>query len=389
MDIAMNRVSTLDSDRAINNDRRFRLIAIGTEVPQNGALSILPEAVQRQLKSIRTDLDTFSELEIRCLVMHGYCVSRAAWENLLVEAESRADDLHSRVCNKVLQIPRYDEETSIPWDPFGNSTTGRKPTPLNDESGTFLSASAVPQLQNSQKLRSRFFAARDWVTYLNLLCFVLLTVAGYKILSVVFHRDSPDYLARTYTETIELVAPSSPVARGSMTRTVVASFIKLKNDDAMLERGAATTGDRIEAECYSHPRAEFRESLVTFPGVMKHEYILRVPLTYDASFTAQNVSYQFRFINNLSASSDWVYFIPAFPIERCVIVLKFPVSKQCKHLTLSKIAESGVKKTLLYDSSDPTKRMVAFDWDPASGRFVWTTSNLKPEATGYRFDFDW
>ena len=389
MDIAMNRVGTLDLEGSTGLDARFRLIAIGAEAPRNGVSCILSEDIQRQLKSIRTDLDNFSEFEIRCLVIHGYSVAHAVWTNLLLEAESASSDVSERTCTKILKLPR-GPATFMPWDPFQKPTTSGKQTrATQDDNAVFVSASAVPTLQECQKLRARLFAARDWISYLNVALLLLVTIASYKFLAVVFRRESPDYLARTYSETIEIIPPTGAGARGSMTRTIAASFIKLKNDGAMLERGAATRGDRIDAVCFTHPDAEYRESRLTFPGVMTHEYVLKIPLKYDASLLAQNVSYQFRFINNLAPDHDWIYLIPAFPIEHCVMTIIFPPSKPCKHLTFSKITESGVKKSVLFDSQDATQRTASFDWDLSAGRFTWTVNNLKPEPAGYRVDFDW
>jgi predicted acylesterase/phospholipase RssA len=393
MDIAMNRVGSLDLEAAVRRDPRFLLLNIGHEVPRGKKPSTLTEEVQRQLKSIRTDLDAFSDLEIRCLVLHGFCVARELWPEIAYPIGARFRSLRVESQERLLRSLGVDLRLLTPWDPLlAIGGKQKDQPPPNYATGIFEPIVAVPLLQKSQKLKLRFFDARDWVSYLNLLVCAIVILVAFHFGVQLFRHETPDFLARSYEETIELTAPettSQTNSRGSMRRTVTASIIKMRDDGVPLERGVATVGDRVEATCFSHAKAEFIELRPNFPGIMKHEYSLKIPLLFTPSLAEQNVVYQFLYVNNLSAGSDWVNFIPPFPIAHYQMVLQFPLLRPCKHLLVTKITEAGVNKSVIFDSAKPPIAASGFDWDAAKGKLIWSATNLTTGPVGYQVDFDW
>src|SRR4029077_19509588 len=80
-DILMDRVWQLESE-TFKDAAGFKFARITDVVePEEDATALHPE-IQRQLPTIRTDLDRFSPLEIETLVRHGYCVGRKACRSL-------------------------------------------------------------------------------------------------------------------------------------------------------------------------------------------------------------------------------------------------------------------------------------------------------------------
>lgn len=92
-EVFMKRLADLEKELAGGDQSdEFRFLRI-SDVTEPG---VLPDAVQRQVKHIRTDLDRFSFSEIRALVLHGYEVAARATEGWT-------------------DVP---PEKMVPWDPF-------------------------------------------------------------------------------------------------------------------------------------------------------------------------------------------------------------------------------------------------------------------------------
>jgi predicted acylesterase/phospholipase RssA len=80
-DILMDRVWQLENE-TLQDTSDFTFARITDVVdPEEDPTALHPE-IQRQLARVRTDLDRFSELEIDCLIRHGYCVGRKACRTL-------------------------------------------------------------------------------------------------------------------------------------------------------------------------------------------------------------------------------------------------------------------------------------------------------------------
>jgi predicted acylesterase/phospholipase RssA len=76
-DILMDRVWQLENE-TLQGASGFVFARITDVVEPDVDPTALHPELQRQLARVRTDLDRFSELEINCLVRHGYCVGRKA-----------------------------------------------------------------------------------------------------------------------------------------------------------------------------------------------------------------------------------------------------------------------------------------------------------------------
>src|SRR6516164_7276690 len=97
-DILMDRVWQLESE-TFHDTPGFVFAPIAEIVwPGEDPTALHPE-IQRQLGNVRTDLDRFSDLEIRSLVQHGYCVAR-------------------KVCRSYPDLFGNELPKDRPWDPI-------------------------------------------------------------------------------------------------------------------------------------------------------------------------------------------------------------------------------------------------------------------------------
>ena len=78
-DILTKRINELE--RRFVSDDKFKLVYIGKIIKKSIDPTAMAPVLQRELVSIRTDLDKFSQLEIAALVRHGYCVARERLED--------------------------------------------------------------------------------------------------------------------------------------------------------------------------------------------------------------------------------------------------------------------------------------------------------------------
>ena len=150
--------------------------------------------LQRQAARIRTDLDAFSDLEVRSLVMHGYCVARRA--------------LRTRPDLFAEEVPK-----GPPWNPI----------PLGDEASPSTTVTGMDAIQSTAEARvlrksatrrvaSRILSLRDWPTY-ALVPIAALLVLGLPYLVFVSFRD-----AQHNRQIIEAVAEMSPLYRTILAR---------------------------------------------------------------------------------------------------------------------------------------------------------------------------
>jgi predicted acylesterase/phospholipase RssA len=164
-DILMDRVWQLESENF--QDTFGYVFARVTDVvgPHEDSTALHPE-VQRQVASIRTDLDAFSPLEISCLIRQGYCIGRKA-------CRSRTDLFGT-------ELP-----SNPPWDPVPPASLPRNAPPHSHLDGssqeTNPSTIQARQLQASASRRiwSTLLSFRDWTSFIYIPLFLLLLLAGY------------------------------------------------------------------------------------------------------------------------------------------------------------------------------------------------------------------
>ena len=77
-ELMMKRMSALTYGLAAGSSNRVVPIGIGAVIERPPDANVQKVEVQRALRTVRTDLDAFSSLEIRCLIRHGYAVAREA-----------------------------------------------------------------------------------------------------------------------------------------------------------------------------------------------------------------------------------------------------------------------------------------------------------------------
>jgi predicted acylesterase/phospholipase RssA len=164
-DILMDRVWQLETE-SFQDTFGFVFARITDVVgPHEDPTALHPE-VQRQVASIRTDLDVFSPQEISCLTRQGYCTGRKA-------CRSRTDLFGS-------ELP-----SNPPWDPFPPASIPRDAAPALRPDGssqeTSPSTILARQLQASASRRiwSTLLSFRDWVSFLYTPLIVLLLLMPY------------------------------------------------------------------------------------------------------------------------------------------------------------------------------------------------------------------
>jgi predicted acylesterase/phospholipase RssA len=161
-DILMDRVWQLESENF--QDTFGYVFARITDVvgPREDSTALHPE-VQRQVASIRTDLDAFSPLEISCLTRQGYCIGRKA-------CRSRTDLFGS-------ELP-----SNPPWDPIPPASI---PQSRIDGSSPETAASTIQarhlRASASRRIWSTLLSFRDWTSFIYIPLALLLLLAVYSL----------------------------------------------------------------------------------------------------------------------------------------------------------------------------------------------------------------
>jgi hypothetical protein len=125
--------------------------------------------VQRQVASIRTDLDAFSPLEISCLIRQGYCIGRKA-------CRSRTDLFGT-------ELP-----SNPPWDPVPpasiprNAASDSRLDGSNQETSPSTIVARNLQASASRRIWSRLLSFRDWTSIFYIPLVLLLLVVPYVLI---------------------------------------------------------------------------------------------------------------------------------------------------------------------------------------------------------------
>jgi predicted acylesterase/phospholipase RssA len=198
-DILMDRVWQLENENF--QDTFGFVFARFTDVaaPHEDATALHPE-IQRQAAGIRTDLDAFSDLEISCLIRHGYCIGRKA-------CRSRPDLFAG-------ELP-----ASPPWDPVPaanlppSAAPAARPAGAIQETAPATIQARILQDSAARRIWSRLFGIRDWTSYLYLpLLFLLLVVAPYWMIQ----SSVQSYRVNRLVESLAQASPHSDILRQLM-----------------------------------------------------------------------------------------------------------------------------------------------------------------------------
>jgi predicted acylesterase/phospholipase RssA len=174
-DILMKRVGELEYERVRDQNifsedllkdehrhARFRFAQLATEVHPHEDPNALHLNVQRAAKSIRTDLDRFSDVEVRTLVAHGYCVGRYVLKDLCKETKPE-------VLKGPLWIPKAVQE---------------KPGVIEKVRGDHKAVLEAKRLLSSARVRLRIFSFKDpWGITNLLLVLGILYLLGTALVS--------------------------------------------------------------------------------------------------------------------------------------------------------------------------------------------------------------
>ena len=172
-DILMDRVGQLENE-TFKDTPGFVFARITEAVEFSQDPTALHPEIQRQLPSIRTDFDRFSDLEISSLLRHGYCVARKA-------------------CRAKPDLFGTHLPDNPPWDPISSSqansldiahgaSSQREPSRVTRDART-LHASAV------RRIWSTLLDWRDWCSYVYVPIIVPLLILAPYFLAKSYERS--------------------------------------------------------------------------------------------------------------------------------------------------------------------------------------------------------
>src|SRR5262249_49268849 len=167
-DILMDRVWQLENEKFEDTFGYVFARVIDVAGPHEDSTALHPE-VQRQVANIRTDLDTFSPLEISSLIRQGYCIGRKA-------CRSRTDLFGTKLPD------------NPPWDPVPPADIPRNASPDSPLDGSSFetnpSTIQARRLQSSASRRiwGNLLSFRDWTSFIYLPLVLLLSLAAYFLI---------------------------------------------------------------------------------------------------------------------------------------------------------------------------------------------------------------
>jgi hypothetical protein len=175
--ILMDRVWQLEKE-TFQNTPGFVFVPITQVVELSEDPTAVHPEIQRQLPSIRTDLDRFSELEISSLVRHGYCVARKA-------------------CRDHPALFGAEFPSEPPWDPTALPRNAALPLLTSKQLGEPSRQSGAAtiearKLQGSAFLRiwSTLLDYRDWTSYVYVpLLIPILVLFPYFVVKYYEHSN--------------------------------------------------------------------------------------------------------------------------------------------------------------------------------------------------------
>jgi len=192
-DILWDRVWQLERE-IFGHRKGFVFLPITELVELSEDPTALPPVIQTELKSIRTDLDRFSNQEINVLVAHGYEVAR-------------------HVCRREGIIDGEKLAESPPWVPISDrrvlmATTGGT---QSDTPSKTTRLSRRLRKSSRRRIWTTFFDWRDWPSYIYaVIGFFLLFYAPFQVYSL-YQR------AQAQAAIIDAIAAGDPDIRQILT----------------------------------------------------------------------------------------------------------------------------------------------------------------------------
>jgi predicted acylesterase/phospholipase RssA len=206
VDILSNRVLDLEYERVNPEDaaareeiaatiRRSAVVSnrlpllIPVRIKDEARVADSPGAsIQATLQRIRTDLDAFSDTEVRWLVRHGGSVARQALETR----------------GTALTIVNLDRGKQPPWDPMRALYPRRKWSEPDSKDNV----RAWKDLESAGQRRLGLLSLRDWVSWVNLAALVLVIVVAYFSVTSVTTRAG--FLSQAYDENYNVTFHYTP-----------------------------------------------------------------------------------------------------------------------------------------------------------------------------------
>lgn len=186
-DILWDRVWQLEMDN-FHRAPGFLFASISDVISQSQDPTAPHPEVQRRAARIRTDLDGFSDLEIRSLVQHGYCMARKA-------------------CRSESEFFGKDMPSQPPWDPRPGIDESSQSHVADMAAPGKHTVNSVRELADSsrRKILQTLISFRDWPSYLWLgLILLLISWGPYQIYKMQKQAQRAEMVLNAIAETSPL-----------------------------------------------------------------------------------------------------------------------------------------------------------------------------------------
>lgn len=186
-DILWDRVSQLEAENFYGAPGYVFASIRDVVTPEDDSTVIHPE-LQRHTARLRTDLDRFTDLEVRCLVQHGYCVARKT-------CQSQPDHFSG-------EFP-----DNAPWDPLPEDGHINHRKDSNPRSQKRSTVSMIRELQkaSARDLVGNLLDFRDWPTLLYVaIAIALLIILPYQFLEVRERAQRSEMVLQAIADTSSL-----------------------------------------------------------------------------------------------------------------------------------------------------------------------------------------
>lgn len=295
-DILFNTVNQMARDSALKSYRNiFKLIRLSTLVEEDEKKPFnLDQSHQSELFSVRTDLDAFSDLEIFCLIKHGYSVA----SSILCDS-TKSVNVETQPSGNWNPLPKNR-------DPFVKSLGNNKGIVQGN-----ISEDIRQLLDESAKRPLGLFSRKDLISYAHVLIAIAL------ISFVIFGPGGWEKISKIYSDPIEDVKKRNEIEgqikqlQENYFNSIVNRSVEFTETDGKKVRGFLSSPPRLKDSNISLPVSKDSTPLETWNTSQATYALLKSSSRYELfnrelkKFLISAIDHRFVKVSN-SNHSDWV-----------------------------------------------------------------------------------